>query len=253
VIIVSLLNLSQEDIDLKLLRGDAFQVGKFVVHPVTLNRIVDIGYRNFSSYLGVVTAEIKDILDSSVDPEIVKEYALYDIYVHSNNEELLELFVNGLSWFLGEDPNDLSYVPDFGLVYGGIEESIDQVRLIDKKNFAEIVEIIKLQCGMNGSLKNTTYKASNAKAQEIIEKINKGREIVDKHTKKSTDEIRFVDIISAVAAKSNSYTLLDIWTLTLPQFYNAYKRLEKISSYEVGILASVNGAKVDLKHWSSQI
>lgn len=247
---MKILEMNETDRSLKLLAGDSFQVDNFLIEPVTLGEVKDIGYSLYNQYLGVMTFRVDDLIDTTDIDE--STLSLFDLILSSGNPELIQLFIDSLCFFLKQDRTKINFHPDLGLIFGDINLSIEDVRVVSADNYNDILNVIKYQNYIFG--KNGGDNPKNAKAKSIMEKLRKANEIVMK--KKGAindDKIDFSDLVSAVSTKSIHYDKESVWGLTMYQFYDEYKRLERISSYETNVLAMVNGAKIELKHWCGKL
>jgi hypothetical protein len=245
--------LHQIDIKLRLLSGDSFNVQKLKITPLTLKEIKDIGYIQYNQYLSVLTLKKEELLPDTNDSDI----STFEIIIKSESSVLKNLLVESLSLFLHQNSNDVIIHHLYGLIFGGTTKSPNDCLIVNEENFSEIVEVIKLQNGIVSANEADSFTPQDDKAKSIIAKFKKGREEVKKTKSKSNKNdgsIDFADIVSAVSTKSNTYNKNNIWSLTIYQLYDEYKRLEMISSYETNISAMIAGAKVEnLKHWSSSI
>lgn len=234
------------DLKLKLLAGDSLSVGNIVIHPFTLREIKDVGYSLYHQYLNILVAQVDDLIDTKAEgtPD---DITIYDVILYSRNEEIIGLFVDALSFFLREEK--VTFVEKVGLVFG----SADNLKVVGKDNIGEISDLIRYQ----NLLKNASseFKPVDDEARQIAEKMQKTRKVVEqkKSSNGEDNEIDIIDIISAVSTKSNTYNKHNIWDCTFYQIMDEYKRLEAISGYETSVLAIINGAKIDLKHWSAKL
>lgn len=235
------------DLKLRLLSGSSFFVDDISINPKKLNEIVDVGYMEYNQHLNLVSVE----LESLIDPEKTKDFdeikaklTVSDIIFLSKQQEFIDLFLNGLGFFL-EDK--VEFMEDGTLLVG--EGGSEGIKIINRDQFVEIIDIIKYQnCVLSVEGKPNP---KDDKAKSILEKIKKAKEKLKK--KYDGDNIDFTDLVSAVTTKSNTYNKTNVWDLTIYQFYDEYKRLEAITGFETSILAMVNGAEVNLKHWSSKL
>lgn len=239
------------DLRLNLLGGSSLFAENIEITPLKIRDIRDIGYSNYSRYLSILTLDKKNL----VDEEIAKNFSLIEIVLQAGVTELKDMFTDALCYFLNEDKEDL-LITSKAFVFGGVTElNPDDCRVIDKRNFQDIVQIIKYQNCVISPTEKYDPNPANDKAKEILEKLKKSKEAVQKAKKsQSDDDIDFADIVSSVSTKSNSYNKDTVWDMTIYQLYDEYKRLEAISGYEISIKAMMAGAKIDkLKHWSSKI
>jgi hypothetical protein len=249
---IEIKNISNFDLRLRLLAGDSLYSGNIEVKPLTIREVKDVGYLNYNKYLGVLMLKKEELIKEDI-PEL-RDLTVFDIILISGNEILIDALIDALCFFLKEDRDKIT-ASEVGLIFGF--EDFDKARVVNSKNFSEIVEIVKYQnCVKNSNEMIEVNTAVDDRAKKIAEKIKKYKEVITKKKSQSNDanDIDFADIVSAVSTKSNTYNKHTIWDCTVYQLYDEYKRLEMISGYETNILAMVNGAKIDnLKHWSAKM
>jgi hypothetical protein len=138
----------------------------------------------------------------------------------------------------------------------------DEITIINRDNFDDIVEITKLQNYISKATEKEAEpeKYADEETRKLMEDMERHRKRVEAKKKAQAQadgndsEVDITDIISAVSSKSNSINRLTIWRYTLYQLYDEYSRLELIDNYNFSIKAMLAGAeKVDLKHWSSRL
>lgn len=84
--------------------------------------------------------------------------------------------------------------------------------------------MILQRCAINRSDADTDVThVKNKRAREILEKLQRGRQSI---SKKATHdkELELPNLITALAAKSNSINFINIWDLTIYQFYEQFKK-----------------------------
>lgn len=250
---------SDIDLRLSLLYGDEMTGNFLRVKPLTIGQIKKMGYMEYSKHLSILTLDKKEIVGD--DPEY-DGISLVEIVIHAKNEVLTNAFSEAISAFTGEDIDNLLINDKYGFVFGGLtlDRNAEDCIIVNGDNFPDLVQIIKYQNCLSST--NETYSKPNPadeKSRRILEKLKKGKEIVEKAKQSASNDggdsnIDFADIVSSVSTKSNTYNKHNVWDMTVYQLYDEYKRLEAISSYETNILAMVQGAKIEnLKHWSAKI
>jgi hypothetical protein len=240
------------DLRLNLLSGEPLFSGNIEVKPFTLREINKVGFSSYMKHVGILTLDKKAVIED--DPELDK-YSLFEIILLSKNDFLLNTFLDTLCLFLREDRENV-IVNRAGFIFNGKTMNPKEAKIIDSNAFNDLIQIVKYQNCMTSP--NESYERPvpvDERTRKIQEKLKKAREAVAEiKQKQSKSNIDFADIVSSVSTKSNTYNKHNVWDLTMYQLYDEYKRLEAISSYEVSIMAMVQGAKIDdLKHWSSKI
>lgn len=279
-----------EEVDLKLglQDGGIIKVDNLDIKPYILREIRNYGYTNYMRNLQWLSLTVDDFIKSILDEDkrvVLEEQRAnlkpYDFYSKLGGQEILESLMGAMAMiFRTEDVRLLKdgvIAIDFmkkGIFYedenGEIQVnqevlasiSEDELTVIHKENFDDIVEVIKLQNYLSKPKKRESSSENpvDEETRKLMEDMERHRKRVEakKNAKKRAegddDNIDLSDIVSAVSSKSNSINKLNIWELTLYQIYDEYARLELIDNYDFSIKAMMAGAeKIDLKHWSSKI
>lgn len=278
--------INEIDLKLALLGGDSIEVGNLAIKPYKLREIRKYGYSKYMQNLQWISVSIDDFIGSVLDIEKrmfleSKKSTLkaFDFYIKLGGKDLLSTLLGTLKMIfktddvrvLDESVIALDFVKlgiieedEYGNVINFNEDKLDslsedEIKLIHRDNFDNIVNVVKLQ--------NYLEKPKSAKSEEnpadeatrkLMEHMKKMNEKVEAKKKRQQgddeEEVDFSDIVSAVSSRSNSINKLNIWWLTLYQLYDEYARLELIDNYDFSIKAMMAGAeKVDLKHWSSKL
>lgn len=281
--------LGEIDLKLRLQSGSPIAVDNLVIKPYTLREIIDYRFSEYMSNLQWISVSIDDFINSILDDskraileEDRDELKTYDFYTTLGGSEMTERLMQSLSMLFRTQ--DIHYLKDgaiainfekMGVLYYdedgelAIDEEYlnylneDEVTLIHRDNFDDIVEVAKLQNYLTKPKKadENTANPADEETRKLMEVMEKHRKRVEQKKKaqqqseKSGDEdIDISDITSAVSSKSNSINKFNIWDLTLYQVYDEYSRLELIDNYDFSIRAMMAGAEnVDLKHWSSRL
>lgn len=95
---------------------------------------------------------------------------------------------------------------------------------IHKNIYVDLCDIILQRCGVSRTDTGTdTAKVKSPRAQNILKKLQKGRQKTSNHSNQDKD-INLPNLITAVATKSNSINFTNIWDLTIYQLYEQFKR-----------------------------
>jgi hypothetical protein len=239
------------DLKLKLLSGAPFDIsGIGLAYPFTLREITEMGYGKYSQLLYIFTLNINDYIPVETQ---IEGFNSFDLIANSNSQTLIDTFVDGLKMIFRVDKAKFSL--HYQCVFlGDYESNVLDTKNLNRNNFEQLRDIMLYTNCLD--TKKKEYDPKDDKAKEIIEKFNKANEKLQKAKNSNEKPIDLSDIISAVAAKSNTISLSNAWDLTLYQLYDAYKRLDMIENYNISIQSLLHGAssdKVQLKHWSSKI
>lgn len=278
--------LSEIDLKLKLLSGSSIYVDNLEIKPYTLKEINKYGYTRYMENLQWVSLSIDDFMSHLLDAgkknileEQLDKIKVFDFYIKLGGQQIQDSLMYSLAMILKTDDvkilddgviaidfvklgvfkrndNDQLYVDQEKL--DSLNE--DEIKLIHRDNFEDIVQVVKLQNYMlkPKKLNEPDENPANEDTRKLMEYMKKMREKVEakkrEQRNQDIDNIDIGDIISAVSSKSNSMNKLNIWDFTLYQLYDEYARLELIDNYDFSIRAMMAGAeKISLKHWSSKL
>lgn len=222
------------------------------IYSLTLKEIAQIGITRYNQILSFMCFNIEDIIKNTTDDDI--DYTTFDIILGNclKDKEFAEIILLGLNLFFREDVN-LS--PNIGgFIVGDIKE--EQKRMITRDNYEEIKEIIKIKNGINKNKTKDDYNPANAKAKEILLKLKKSKEKIEKAKGSDTTDLTLWDLVSILASNSNNLNIINIWELDMYQFNNQFARMQIFENYDVNVrslLAGADSKNVDLKHWLCKI
>lgn len=239
-----------------------------VISP-TLKDIFSVGESIYQTYLNVLLMDTKDFYTISNRQEEYNVLSddeklqadVYDLLTGDvNSAKLLE---DTLNFFIKED---VCYESEYGefSVKGNVivkeqnkmVEKYLTIGIISKDNYRDVVDVI---CQRN-NIKNKDIadpsKVKNKKALDILQKIKKGAEKMAKATK-ADDNMELGNIISAVANRSQSLNIINIWELTIFQLWDSFARLTNNNAYDINA-ASVSAwgdkdKKFDFNGWFKKL
>lgn len=196
-----------------LISGAPIYVDDIVVYPPTLGEIRQIGMRKYQECVSVLLSSPEDFLPlEQIETLNVPRDPLIFI---TGVQPLRDAFVASLSFFLHQQ---VTYSDDTGYAASENIVSFDQLRTIRS--------IILKLCCVTDSQSAPPTKFRNEKARMIYEKIQKRKLEQEKTKKKKGDpDMELSNLLSALCAFSPTYNLLNVWDLTIYQFYDQYMRL----------------------------
>lgn len=213
--------------DFDRISGRAVIVSGVKIRQPKLEEVRLVGSETFYSYLSVINADagklIKTIFGDGVGEEIPPEITTYDFFMLS--DKLAPTLIEALQFFVD---GELHYSEKHGAILFLSNGNAGELAVkFDADIFARVKATIDEICGfeVDDDLKKT-HMQNEKKCLEIISKLEAGREKMRK-SKGKTDEsngMELWNIIGAVAAKSPSYNLSNIWNLTLCQLYDQFSR-----------------------------
>lgn len=226
-----------------------------IVSP-TLKDISSVGLDTYRHYLFFLSTDLKSYL-SLTGQDLPKDFSSDEENGTGDNFELLvtqpglsEFVQNIFNFFIKEDvlfsmQNKCFFIYDNDELTGNIT----------KETYPMICSLILQRCYVS-SKPDDLSKAKNEKALEIMQKLQKGRR---QHaaSRDSDKNLDLGNIISAVANKSSSLNILNIWDLTIFQLYDCFSRLTANTTNEFEVISSaVWGTKdtgFDILSWQKNL
>lgn len=203
-----------------------------IVSP-TLRSISSIGgYDTYQYYLSILLLDLKTYLNMIDKPE---QYNLmsnqdklkFNIFDLIPNEQFCSLLQDILNFFIKEDviysqKNKFYIVKDNEQIVG----------VITRDNYNIICDLICQRNCIKSNQEEDLSKIKSKKALEILKKLKKGRAEKEKISK-ADKNMELGNIISAVANKSQSLNILNIWDLTIFQIWDCFARLNNNNIYDI--------------------
>lgn len=181
---------------------------------------------------GIVSPKLKDI--SSVGINTYQSYLsllLMDLKAYftaaGDKEQAIRLLQTALNFFIREE---VVYSPPSRCFL--VQENQKTIGIISKEIYPQICDLICQRNCIKAKREDDLSKAKNKRALQIMEKLRKGRSEIAKQTKADRN-IELGNIISAVANKSLSLNILNIWELTVYQLWDCFARLSNNSIYAI--------------------
>lgn len=177
---------------------------------------------------GILSPRLKDI--SSIGIRAYQYYlsTLFNTYdLLTANQQTAELLADVFNFFIREEVR-YSAGPNCFV----IQKNGHLTGMITKETYPQVCDIIFQRNAILPRPEEDLSKAKNQKALEIMQKLEKGRK--EKARQTSYDQnLELGNIISAVANKSYSLNILNIWDLTVYQIWDCFQRLSSNSIYEI--------------------
>lgn len=177
-----------------------------IVSP-KLRDISSIGYETYQYYLSILLMDLKTGL--------------------ARNSQLTDALQTILNFFIKED---VVYSPDKNVFLVKKEDAV--VGVITEETYPEVCDIIFQRNCIRSGREEDLSKVKSKKALEIMKKLQKGRAEKEKQAKADKD-MELGNIISAVANKSQSLNILNIWELTVYQVWDCFSRLINNSIFDI--------------------
>lgn len=203
-----------------------------VISP-TLREISSVGYNTYQYFLTIVLMDLKTYLSMIGQPNALDslpsherdQVGIFDLLI--SHEQSRALLQNILNFFIKED---VVFSPSHG---GFIcQDGGNPAGIVNRDNYTELCGIICqrncIRFGSEDPLSNVT----NKKARDIIKKLRKGRASQSRQTKPDRN-MELANIVSAIANKSHSLNIINIWDLTVYQVWDCFSRLSNNAIYDI--------------------
>lgn len=127
--------------------------------------------------------------------------------------------------------------------------------IVDESNFEDFQSVIsEICCLKNGPMDQSSFNPGDKKAQEIAEKLMRGRQRVAAQKGQSNTSI-FTQYLSILTVGINSMSLADCMNLTMFQMYDLVERYMLYVNWDVDIRTRLAGGKPDSQpdNWMKNI
>ena len=203
------------------------------VKSPTLREISSLGYNTYRHYLAVLSLDLDSYLSMTgmselyalLSEEEKTKMTLFDLLLSSPPscaliQNMLDFFMEGTVTF-SESQHAFLVCADDG-----------QTGLITRENYLTVCDLIGQRNYLKPRRSEDLSKVKSKKALEIMKKLQKGRAEKEKLAK--TDQnMELGNIISAVANRSQSLHILNIWDLTVYQLWDCFSRLSGNNLYNI--------------------
>ena len=243
-----------KDISLALITGVDIPVEecRLVLHQPKLKEIALIGEKDFLN--GVQCLNINKSLCGDKDESLLQNTTNFQIFMmvmlQKDNNERRKATQQVLSLLF---PNSKSTFTPRSIIIQYNESDI-QIN-IDNDNF-ELFQQVARQIFCFDTNKNgqDNYNPANKKAQEIANKLMKGRQRVAE-LKGVTDSSILSQYVSTLTIGLDSMSLEDCMNLTLYQLYDLIERFSLYTNWDIDVRSRLAGAKSDKKpdNWMKNI
>ena len=242
----------------QLLRAVPVKVDKTSISMPTLREIFDYGLVKYLEGLQSIIIDLSeiDLNQEALGGEELSDYQIFLLLILTN-ESFKNTFFEAMQMFTGEtfvlEQNVIVSVKRQKDDEGHIELVFNQ--LLDEKFWVELRKVLTIAHWQKEPKK---YQFVSVKAREIMDKLKKNKDEVQKIKAKQndSDSLELYELIGSVCAHSASYNLFNVWDLTYYQFFDHYYRLNINDNYHFSlqsILAGADPKKVKVEHWASSI
>lgn len=199
----------------------------------TLKEISVLGIHTYHYYLTVLLMDLKTCfsmfgLEEEFEKLSAEEqscFSTFDLLI--GNAPFCALLTDIFNFFIQED---VIYSPEHKCFF--LKQGNEITGRITKELYPQICDLIFQRNNIKSNLKKDPAEVKSKKASEILKKLQKGRTQKAGQTK-ADENMELGNIISAVAGKSPSLNLLNIWDLTIFQLWDCFARLSNNSIYDI--------------------
>lgn len=210
-----------------------------------LKDISSVGINTYHLYLSVLLMDLNTYFTQlgqqeaflALPEESRSQLNIFDLL--TLDETSITLLQKALNFFISEDvvystqhKSFLVNAKFFAEEKGEVVEKYGTIGAITKENYPQVCDLIFQRNCIKSKQEEDWSKVQNKKALEIMQKLQKGRASQTKHTK-SDQNMELGNIISAVANRSQSLNILNIWDLTVYQIWDCFSRLSNNSIYDI--------------------
>lgn len=205
----------------------------------------DTGLEKYNSYINYMLLDKTTLLSKLKNAEVFEgdEYLLFDFVV--SDEDLINAYREAFSFFFVESVSFNRKTKTFNIYKNG-----SQVGVILRTDF----DSVKYQIALINHVKaeQPVSKFKNKKGRKFWEKAQKEKQKI-----KTTvdDDFDLGNLISKMSVQHNSYNLLNIWDLTVYQFYDQFAQQNYIKSHDLSekIFSQHGGDSYNFNEWLKRI
>ena len=198
-----------------------------------LRDISKIGINTYQYYLSILLMDLKTYFAmikqeeqfEAMSDEVKSQLSVFEFL--TIDDESANMLQRILNFFIEEDVV-WSKEKNAFLVYKGN----NTIGLITKEIYPQICDLVCQRNCIKSNLEEDLSKIKSKKALEIMKKLQKGRAEKAK-TAKTDKNMELGNIISAVANRSSSLNIINIWDATIFQVWDSFSRLSNNNIYDI--------------------
>lgn len=235
-----------ESVKLRTLANLPTDVNGVFVYPVSLRKIVEIGYEKYNNYLSILSVKKEQLVNKEYIDRLPDDIEVFNIINEAYSSDFIcSLFNESLKLFMNTD----NIVYKDGLYINGIS--------ITGEIYHNIVKVISIQNGLKIT-ESDNFNPKNERVKKIKEKMLENQRKIQelkKNSENDSENLTFSDLVSIVSSNVNGINILNVFDLNIFQFNDQFNRMKLLNDYEVSIQSILHGAdpkNVEIKHWISK-
>lgn len=196
-----------------------------------LKDISSIGINTYQYYLTILLMDLKTCFTMLEQEESFQslsaeaQISVFDLLTVNN--QLVSLLECVLNFFIEEE---VVYSTEHKMFL--VQKNHELIGTITKEKYPQVCNLICQRICIQTDREDDVSRVKNKKALEIMKKLRQGRAEKAKRTK-ADKNMELGNIISAVANKSQSLNIINIWELTVYQVWDCFLRLSNNSVYDI--------------------
>lgn len=224
----------------------------------TLREISRLKYKTneYSQYLGILQINMDKYLDVAGNEyakqlyESDKSVEIYDILIL--DEKLRGMLHNAFSFFICSDVYYVEKDKTFYITEKDENGELVIIGLINRLNYSDVCDCI-MQMNFIKIENLEEEKFGSDKARKIAEKIKNFR--LTKAKKNTSDkDMNLGNLISSLASRQNGLNIIDIWDMTIFQFYDQFHKQNYNNSIDIRSMNyAFMGGEFDLTEWFKNV
>jgi hypothetical protein len=244
-----------KDIQGKTLANLPYEIDNIFIFPLSLKEIMQVSEKKYYYYLKILTITAKDLLNISdeldeKEIETIQKLNNFDTLMINfcTNTIFQKNILEAFSLFLCKDKEKAHFISDGKEMYFYIGEKKNN-KIINRKNFDDIVKVIKIQNSIEYDEKK--YNPTNKNVGKFIKRLNKLKKKTEEIKAKNGNSFELLDLVSILASKGNGLNIINIWDLNMYMFKDQLTRLQLNENYSIQkylLGNSFAGASIDLKN-----
>ena len=240
-----------EDIRLALMCGQDIPVPQLqvVIHQPKIKEIALMGESDFFIAVQCLNIDKNLFTQDKTILQTTNNFQIFMTIMSESSEKEKKIATQQLLTLL---------FPDFKILFTPraiMMQGTDVTITIDESNFEFLQEVLKqIFCVSNKNNQQAGFNPANKKAQEIAEKLMRGRKRVAEQNGSANASI-FSQYLSILTVGLSSMSLQELMDLTMFQLYDLVERYQLYISWDIDIKSRLAGAKPDDKpdNWMKNI